>query len=975
MQRYNPSEIEPKWQQIWEDQKANEVVTDTSKVKMYVSGMFPYPSGAGMHSGHAFSWAIVDAIARFRRQHGENVLNPIGWDTFGLPAENYAIKTGTSPAVATATNIANFKNQFKRMGVGIDWSREINTSDSEYYRWTQWVFTKLFERGLAYQKESLQWWCPVDKTVLANEQVEGGHCWRCGSLVEKKSMKQWFFKITDYAEDLLSEIEDLDWPQKIKTAQTNWIGKSVGAEIEFLLEETASLRVSDRAHAPVETLAADVSSAKNSIVVFSTRPDTIFGATFLVLAPEHPLSLQLGVGDFKESLEEYVKTALKKSEIERSNDTKEKTGVFTGSYAINPINGAQVPIWVADYVLGGYGTGAVMGVPGHDERDLAFANKFRLPVIQVVEPETGVPQENPEFRQSIVAIVRDPKTNKFLSINWGAKNGGNLFVGGGREENEDIVETATREITEETGYKNIQLVSQTGKMHHNYFAHSKNVARRIEANALLFDLIDDEMVETALEENEKNKFTVEWLSESEAVSKVSDELHATSFSLLVGGKNYHGEGVMVNSGQFDGMPSSQAREEIVAWLEEKKLGEAKTTFKMRDWLISRQRYWGAPIPIIHCVDHGAVAVPEDQLPVLLPEVEDFAPKGDGISALARETDWVNTTCPECGKPALRETDTMDGYACSSWYLLRYADPNNAERAWDPETINYWNPVDYYVGGDHAVAHLLYVRFWTHVFYDMGLVNFKEPVKKLIYHGYINAEDGTKMSKSKGNVVDPLDVIDSGYGADALRTYLLFMGPIELDASWSTKGVAGVYRFLNRVWTVAQQYLESEKNTDVNDQKLLVLQNKTIKKVTDDFRRQSFNTAIAGMMEYVNELYKLKLDGFSEKGWHDALTVLIQMIAPFAPHMADELWAQFGGEGLVQNASWPSWDDALIVEDMISIAVQVNGKLRGEVTVAKDTDGEEIKAAALAHENVAKFVGEQKPTKIIYVPGRLVSIVL
>ncbi|RWZ78905.1 MAG: leucine--tRNA ligase [Candidatus Microsaccharimonas sossegonensis] len=832
MQRYNPSEIEPKWQKIWQDQKANEVKTEPSKQKMYVSGMFPYPSGAGMHTGHAFSWAVVDAIARFHHQHGENVLNPIGWDTFGLPAENYAIKTGTSPAAATATNIINFKNQFIRIGVSIDWSREINTSDPSYYKWTQWVFTKLFERGLAYQKESLQWWCPVDKTVLANEQVEGGRCWRCGSLVEKKSMKQWFFKITEYADSLLDEIEDLDWPQKIKTAQINWIGKSEGAEIDFLISETASHRESVGLLAPADSLAADVSSTKKSISVFSTRPDTMFGATFLVLAPEHPLALQLGTGEFKESLKEYVRSAVKKSEIERTNDTKEKTGVFTGSYAINPINDEKVPIWVADYVLGGYGTGAVMGVPAHDERDYAFAEKFHLPIVEVIEKPADLEEEI-----------------------------------------------------------------------------------------------------------------------------------------------YHGEGTLINSSEFDGMQSSQAREEIVAVLEEKKLGSAKTTYKMRDWLISRQRYWGAPIPIIHCPDHGAVAVPENQLPVMLPEIEDYAPKGDGLSALARAEEWVNTPCPNCGKPAKRETDTMDGYACSSWYLLRYADPKNAERAWDPEIINYWNPVDVYVGGDHAIAHLLYVRFWTHVFYDMKLVNFKEPVKKLIYHGYINAEDGTKMSKSKGNVVDPLDVIDSGYGADALRTYLLFMGPIELDASWSTKGVAGVYRFLNRIWTLTQQYLESDKTSNVNDQKLAVALNKTIKKVTNDIRRQSFNTAIAGLMEFVNDLYKLKLDGFSEKGWRDALGALTQMIAVFAPHMADELWTQLGGQGLVQKASWPKWDDSLIVEDMVTIAVQVNGKLRGEVTVEKHADTEDIKALALAHENVAKFVREQKPTKIIYVPGRLVSIVL
>lgn len=807
MRRYNPAEIEPKWQQVWEEQKANEVAVDNSKVKTYVSGMFPYPSGAGMHTGHAFSYSVVDAIARFHRQHGHNVLNPMGWDTFGLPAENYAIKTGKAPAKVTAENIANFKKQFKRMGVSIDWSREINTSDPEYYKWTQWVFTKLFERGLAYQKESLQWWCPVDKTVLANEQVEGGHCWRCGSLVEKKSMKQWFFKITEYADSLLDEIADLDWPQKIKTAQTNWIGKSVGAEINFAIE-----------------------GSDDAITVFSTRPDTIFGASFIVLAPENALSKQLATGDFKESTEEYIKTAVKKSEIERTNDTKEKTGVFTGSYAINPITGEKVPVWVADYVLGGYGTGAVMGVPGHDERDFAFAEKYNLPIIEVIEK----PDDSAE-------------------------------------------------------------------------------------------------------------------------------------------QVYHGEGALINSGEFDGMVSSEAREKIVAKLEQEKLGGAKTTYKMRDWLISRQRYWGAPIPIIHCEEHGAVPVPEDQLPVVLPEIEDYAPKGDGKSALAHATDWVHTTCPVCDKPALRETDTMDGYACSSWYLLRYGDPHNAEKAWDPETINYWNPVDFYVGGDHAVAHLLYVRFWTHVFADMGLVNFKEPVKKLVYHGYINAEDGTKMSKSKGNVIDPLDVIDQGYGADALRTYVLFMGPVELDASWDSRGIAGIYRFLNRVWTLVQQYEEDAKEVTKNDDAIRVLQHKTVRKVTDDFRRLSFNTAIAATMEYVNELYKFKVDGFSKEVWHDALTALVQMIAPFAPHISDELWQQLGGEGLVQNATWPTWDESLTVEDTITIAVQVNGKLRGEIEVGKDTDPEEIKSKALAHENVVKFLTGE-PNKVIYVPGRLVSIV-
>lgn len=957
MQRYNPSEIEPKWQKIWDDQKANEVVIDQSKVKTYVSGMFPYPSGAGMHTGHAFSWAIVDAIARFYKQHGHNVLNPMGWDTFGLPAENYAIKTGRAPAEVTLENIANFKHQFKRMGVSIDWSREINTSDPEYYRWTQWIFTKLFERGLAYQKESLQWWCPVDKTVLANEQVEGGHCWRCGSVVEKKAMKQWFFKITEYADALLDEIEDLDWPQKIKTAQTNWIGKSQGAEIEF-----------------------KVDGREDAITVFTTRPDTIFGASFLVLAPEHPLASSLGTGEFESSLQDYIKEAVKKSEIDRTNDTKEKTGVFTGSYAVNPVNGEKVPIWVADYVLGGYGTGAIMAVPAHDERDNAFALKYKLPIVQVVAP-TIDDQDNPvregkenTDRRVAMCVIKHPIEDKYLTLRWHKFDWHNLVMGG-IEEGETPQESAAREIVEETGYDDFEYVETMPlAINSKFYAKHKDVNRNIITTVMKFQLKSLHQVETKREAHED--FDSEWIDAKDlgTLRPVSELPHIMKW---MGGESllHVGEGQLINSGTFDGLSTSEAREEIVAWLEQQKLGHSQTTYKMRDWLISRQRYWGAPIPIIHCPDHGAVAVPEDQLPVMLPEIEDYAPKGDGLSALARAEEWVNTTCPECGKPAKRETDTMDGYACSSWYLLRYTDPHNAERAWDPETVNYWNPLDFYVGGDHAVAHLLYVRFWTHVFYDMKLVNFKEPVKKLIYHGYVNAEDGRKMSKSLGNVIDPLDIIDQGYGADALRTYMLFMGPIELDAAWSSKGIAGIYRFLGRAWTLTQQYLEAEKSVTKNDDAIRVIQHKTIRKVTDDIRRLSFNTAISGLMEYVNELYKFKIDGYSEEVWKEALTTLVQLLAPFAPHMADELWGQLGGEGLVQNATWPTWDEALIVEDTITIAVQVNGKLRGEIQIPKDLDEELVKTQALAHENVAKFVGDQKPAKIIYVRGRLVSVVL
>jgi len=801
MKRYNPKDIEPKWQQIWEDRKAFVAEDFSTKPKTYISCMFPYPSGAGMHVGHIFEHAIVDAMARFYRAQGHNVMNPMGWDSFGLPAENYAIKTGTPPQQTTKTNIANFKNQLEHIGLSIDWTREINTSDPEYYRWTQWIFTKFVERGLAYQKDSLQWWCEIDQTVLANEQVVNGKCWRHDGpddpLAVKKNIRQWFFKITDYADSLLEEIPNLDWPEKIKSAQTNWIGRSQGAEIEFAID-----------------------GRDDKITVFTTRPDTIFGATYVVLAPEHPLSKQLVIDDQRQAVEAYIADAVKKSEIDRTNDTKEKTGVFTGSYAVNPANDEKIPIWVADYVLYGYGTGAIMAVPAHDERDREFAEKFKLPIIEVITD---------------------------------------------------------------------------------------------------------------------NK--------------------------------------LVSSGQFDGQDVSEAREAIVAWLEEKRVGRSKVTYKMRDWLISRQRYWGAPIPIIHCDEHGAVAVPADQLPVMLPEVADYAPRGDGKSVLAHVEDWVNTTCPTCGKPAKRETDTMDGYACSSWYLLRYVDPRDDAQAWDPKLANYWAPVDFYVGGDHAVAHLLYVRFWSHVFHDMGLTNFKEPVKKLVYHGLISAEDGRKMSKSLGNTVDPLDIVQQGYGADALRTFELFLGPIEENSNWSSTGIAGVYRFLNRVWTLTQEYLESDKSFTGNDAAVTRAHHKTVRKVTDSYRRLSFNTAISALMEYVNDLYKYKVDGFSDTAWRGALEALVQCIAPMAPHMAEELWTQLGHETLVHETMWPEWDDSLIVEDTMTIVVQVNGKLRATLELPKDTVEKDVKSQALAAENVAKFIGDSEPLKVIYIPHKLVNVVV
>lgn len=812
MKRYNPIEIEEKWQKKWDESKLYEVEADSSKQKMYISGMFPYPSGAGLHTGHARSYTIVDSIARFYRQQGKNVLNPIGWDTFGLPAENYAIKTGISPQEATKTNIENFKKQFKRLGISIDWSREINTSNPEYYKWTQWIFREMYKKGLAYRKESYQWWCDNDKTVLANEQVENGRCWRCGEEVSKKQMTQWFFKITAYADELLADIDELDWPEKIKTMQRNWIGKSEGAEIEFEI--------------------ADGNAKGEKIKVFTTRPDTIFGVAFLTIAPEHELLEKLSTDLTREKLEEYKKKSLKKSEIERQ-ENKEKTGIFTGSYAINPANGKKIPIWVSDYVLGGYGEGAVMAVPAHDERDFEFAKKFDLDIIKVVE--------KPE------------------------------------------------------------------------------------------NMADDDSC-------------------------------------------YHGEGVMVNSGEFNGQKSEDVREQILGWLEESGFGRSKTTYKMRDWLISRQRYWGCPIPIAYDKDGKEHLIPEDQLPVMLPTLSDFKPDDSGKSALAKSKEFI--TVEINGEKMTRETDTMDGYACSSWYLLRYADPRNFKQAWDPELVNYWAPVDYYVGGDHAVAHLLYIRFWTHVFRDLGLTNFAEPVKKLLYHGYINAEDGSKMSKSKGNTIDPLEVIDQGYGADSLRTYEMFIAPYEVDASWDSRGIAGVYRFLNRVWVLVQEFIESEKSAEnlSNFAEVQKIQHKTIKKVTEDFHRESLNTAVAALMEFVNDLYKLKLEGFSND-WQFILEDLLKMLVPFAPHISSELWQQLGNNDFIEKSGWPKWNEELLKTDEIQIIVQVNGKLRGKIKVSANSEKDEILAIARAEDNVSKFLQDKEILKEIFIPNKLINFVV
>lgn len=918
MKRYNPLEIEPKWQQFWDDNGTYVTNLGSDKTKYYSMSMFNYPSGAGIHIGHAMNYTISDVMARFKRQQGYESYHPVGWDSFGLPAENYAIKTGVSPQQSMAKIIPEYHKQYRAMGWSNDWTKEIITSDPEYYKWTQWIFAQMFKKGLAYQDARLQWWCDIDKTVLSNEQVIDGKCWRHDGpddpLVTQREIKQWFLKITDYAEQLLDATDALDWTESVKLAQKNWIGKSQGAEIEFRVsnlesrdslkftpkltemvvsgEKTSTFRL-DQKNLAIDDIAefltregstvtpfgyaritqirqmklGDIPNDfegheafdsdeqklakyreyygdkvtldseitiynfeylpnlklenQNSITVFTTRPDTIFGATFLVVAPEHPQLDQLVTDDQKTIVDEYVASAAKKSELERM-ETKEKTGVFTGSYVANPVNGEKIPVWVADYVLYGYGTGAIMAVPAHDERDQEFAEKFDLPIVHV------------------------------------------------------------------------------------------------------------------LDDNES----------------------------------------MINSAQFDGLNVSDAREQIVAWLEQQGIGTSKTTFKIRDWSVSRQRYWGAPIPIIHCPTDGAVLVPDDQLPVVLPELDDFSPTGDGRSALARATDWLHVACPVCGGDAERETDTLDTYMCSSWYFLRYLDPHNADVAFTSDVANRWMPVDFYNGGDHATAHMIYARFVTRFLHDLGMVGDPEPFKRFLFNGKITAADGSAFSKSKGNGIDPLEIINSGYGADALRTYLMFAAPLDFGAKWDPNGVPGTYRFLNRIWNLVQELNEQKPDAARDVELHCHAVHRTIKKVTHDLLDQKYNTAISAIMECVNDLYKAKAEkGFAADDWHPALSAIVALIAPFAPYVSEELWHQLGHNTSVHHDSWPQWDDKYLVTDTVTIIVQVNGKLRAKLQVAKDSTREEIEKVALENENVHAFTSGKQPKKIIYVAGKLVNLVV
>ena len=802
MGEYNFKFIEKKWQDKWDEQHAFEAENGSDKKKFFGLIEFPYPSGQGLHVGHPRSYTAMDIIARKRRMQGYNVLYPIGWDAFGLPAENYAIKNNVHPAVITAKNIANFKRQLKMLGFSFDWSREVNTTDPEYYKWTQWIFIQLFKKGLAYKQEMPINWCTSCNVGLANEEVVNGVCERCGGEVIQKRQSQWMLKITEYAQRLIDDLDDIDFLEKIKTQQRNWIGRSEGAEVTFKL------------------------TTGDEMVVYTTRCDTLFGATYTVISPEHPIIEKLGdkLSNYDE-IKSYQAAAAKKSEFERTELAKEKTGVkLCGVNAINPVTGDEIPVFVSDYVLVTYGTGAIMAVPAHDTRDWEFAKKFNLPIVEVVS--------------------------------------------GGKNVNE------------------------------------------------------------------------------EPYTDVSD-------------------GIMVNSGFLTGMTVKEAIAAMIDYLEKEGIGKRKVNYKLRDWVFSRQRYWGEPIPIVHCEKCGYVPIPENELPLVLPDMKEFKPGENGESPLANATEWINTTCPCCGGKAMRETDTMPQWAGSSWYFLRYTDAHNENALASKEALDYWTPVDWYNGGmEHTTLHLLYSRFWHKFLFDIGVVPTKEPYQKRTSHGMILGENGEKMSKSRGNVVNPDDVVYE-FGADAFRTYEMFLGAFDQSTPWSQQGLKGCYKFIEKVWNL-QNIMTDDEGYSVELEKSM---HKTIKKVGEDFERMKFNTAIATMMSFLNDVSK---KGSITKGEYKTFITLLN---PVAPHVTEELWEMLGGEGLLSLHAWPEYDESKTVDDEIEIVVQINGKIRDKMSVAADLNRDELQAVAMESERIKTLVEGKQVVKIIAVPGKLVNIVV
>lgn len=826
---YRPNEIEPRWQRFWEEAGLYRATETGAKPKYYCLDYFPYPSGEGLHVGHCRNYIPTDVISRFKRMRGFNVLHPMGWDAFGEPTEQHAIAHGIHPRVTTDQNTANFRRQMTLIGASYDWSREIDSSQPDFYRWTQWFFLLLYRRGLAYRDTNWQWWCPTCQTTLSSHEAAGGVCWRGHPGVVKREIPAWYFRITAYADALLAGLEEIDWPERIKTMQRNWIGLSEGVEFHFPV-------VSSQKIVESEDLSQLFTQDLPRITVFTTRPDTLWGVTFLVLAPEHPLVEAITSAEQSAQVQAYITETTRLGEIDRLAETRRKTGVFTGGYATNPLTAERIPVWIADYVLPTYGTGAIMGVPAHDQRDFEFAQEYGLPVRVVIAP----PSYDPD-----------------------------------------------------------------------------------------------------------------------------GELRAA----------FTGSGTLINSGPFDGLPSDLAIPQINEYLEEHRLGQQTVQYRMRDWLISRQRYWGTPIPIVYCAECGEVPIPEEQLPVLLPPMADFRPDGSGRSPLARLPEFVNTTCPECGGPAQRETDTMGGFACSSWYFLRFTSPHYTAGPFEPDAARYWMPVDLYVGGaEHAVLHLLYARFWTHVLADAGLVPYREPFQMLLNQGQLMGPDGQRMSKSRGNVITPDGMVET-FGADALRVYELFMAPFEQDVDWSAEGISGARRFLNRIWNLyTTVYLASAGATDT-DSELERRLHKTIRRVSERIEGFRFNTMVSALMEFVNFLSERQRTGaWRTASYHRALETLMILLAPCAPHIAEELWHQTRHKNSIHEQAWPTWDEQLAQDEVVEIGIQVDGKLRALTVVPTDASEAEVKEQAFSHPKVLQHLGDREVDKIFYVPGKIYNIV-
>ncbi|MDQ5893424.1 MAG: leucyl-tRNA synthetase [Patescibacteria group bacterium] len=947
MNPYDHDKIEKKWQKVWESKKPNKVKEDPQKKKFFALIEFPYPSGDGLHVGHIRSNTAMDIIARKRRREGYNVLYPIGWDAFGLPTENYAIKTGIQPSVVTKNNTDTFRRQLKALGFSFDWSREVNTTDPKYYKWTQWIFLQFLKKGLAYKKKLTINWCPKDLIGLANEEVIDGCCERCGTKVEQKEKEQWMLAITKYADRLDNDLDETDFLEKIKIQQRNWIGKSEGAEIEF-----------------------PIKGSEKKIKVYTTRPDTLFGVTYVVLAPGHTLIDEfINKADNTIEVAQYIKTVREKDDEERTNAKTAKTGVeLKGIRAINPVNNEEVPIWIADYVLADYGTGAVMAVPAHDERDFEFAKRYSLDVKQVIAPyfenttDLALRKDLPLVEREIIhAIVKNPKTNKFLVIKWKEHNW-QSFVTGGMEKGEDIVDAARREVLEESGYKNLKHINMPGsawQVHSAFFAKHKNENRYMKARGILFELENEEKIGVSPEE--QGKHDLMWIDEKEVGPFLTYENQRLVWNYLEGNSKtlYSGFGKLVNSSEFSGKDSESIKKEITQFAG----GQWVTKFKLRDWIFSRQRYWGEPIPVVHCIKCGIVPIPEKNLPVELPKVKNYAPTENGESPLAAIEKWVNTKCPTCKGTAKRETDTMPNWAGSSWYYLRYADPSNKKVFADAKNLKYWTPVDWYNGGmEHTTLHLLYSRFWHKFLFDLGLVPTSEPYKKRTSHGLILAEGGEKMSKSKGNVINPDSIIKT-VGADALRIHEMFMGPFDQAIAWDTNTIAGSRRFIERIWKL------QEKIGTTADEKLEVVVHKTIKKVSEDIEEMKFNTAISAMMIAVNDFEK------SEKISRGHYEILVQLLAPFAPHVSEELWAHLGNKTSVHASVWPMFDPKKLTESTVTMTVQVNGKMRGTIECAVYTDDATVEKMALDKPEIAKWTKDLSVKKVIIIKNKLINIVV